>query len=467
MSNTDKAARIRVAIYCRISLAKHGDQVKVERQEEDCRALCKRLGWDVVRVFVDNNRSAWQRNRKRPGWDSLLDAVDTGTVDAIVVYHGDRLIRQPWDLELLLRLADQRDMPLASPTGTRNLQSADDRFILRIEAAQACRESDNISRRVKRAKEARRAAGKSTMCGTRGFGRNKNGTIRKSEAVIIREIVRRLLAGETKTSLWKEVNVRGILTPMDNPWTYSSFSQMLTRPDLAGLNSYQGQVIGPNKLKPIIDRHTWEALQLNLAAKADEYAGIPRHRKHLLSRIAKCGSCEQGLNISPNKDPRWSRYRCINPSCPAPVARNMMKMDAYVVGAVLERLADDRLWEGEPDDDLGLSTDLITLEARKQQAADAFADDDDMQPAMLRKMLARFDVRLDEIRARIAAQQGTRVLDGCRNLTLADWEELPLARRRAIAQEVVTVTVFRGKRGRGFDAETVEVLPRGLGGTTL
>lgn len=463
MVKTDKPRRIRVAIYCRISLAKHGDQVKVDRQEKDCRKLCRRLGWDIRFVFVDNSRSAWQRDRKRPGWDALLETVDAGSVDAIVVYHGDRLIRQPWDLELLLRLADQKNLRLASPTGTRDLDSADDRFILRIEAAQACRESDNISRRVKRAKEARRAAGKSTMCGTRGFGRKPDGSILRGEAAIIREIVTRLLAGETKTSLWKEIVARGILTPKGNQWSYSSFSQMLARPDLAGLNSYRGEVIGPSKLTPIVDRKTWEALQLMLTKKSDEYAGIPRHRKHLQTRIAKCGSCQQGLNISPNKDPRWSRYRCVNPNCPAPVARNMQKLDAYVVGAVLNQLADDRLWDNQPDEDHGAITDLIALEARRAEVEEEFADDDDMKPASLRKILARIDTRLDEIRGRIAAQQGVRVLDGCRNMTLPEWEALPLPRQRAILQEVLDVTVYRGKSGRVFDHETVAVVPRELG----
>src|SRR3954462_2081666 len=117
MSNTDKGRRLRVAIYCRISLARHGDTVKVERQEEDCRALCDRLGWDAVEVFVDPNRSAWLRNRKRPGWDAMLQDIGAGRFDAIVVYHGDRLIRQPWDLEMLLRIADEKGIRLASPTG--------------------------------------------------------------------------------------------------------------------------------------------------------------------------------------------------------------------------------------------------------------------------------------------------------------------------------------------------------------
>src|SRR5579859_3076293 len=195
---------VRAALYCRMSVADMGDVEKVERQEEDCRQVCERMGWEPAEAFVDNNRSAWQINRKRPRWDAMLEGVADGRFDAIVVYHGDRLIRQPFDLEKLLSLASERGIRLASPTGTKNLDSADDRFVLRIEAAQACRESDNISRRTRRAKQARREQGVATLGRTRAFGREADGSICEAEAAAIRDVFARLVAGETKSSLWKE-----------------------------------------------------------------------------------------------------------------------------------------------------------------------------------------------------------------------------------------------------------------------
>ncbi|MCX4575534.1 recombinase family protein [Streptomyces sp. NBC_01571] len=48
---------------------------------------------------MDDNRSAWQRNRKRPGWDEMPKAMGEGEVRHVVVYHPDRLMRQPKDLE--------------------------------------------------------------------------------------------------------------------------------------------------------------------------------------------------------------------------------------------------------------------------------------------------------------------------------------------------------------------------------
>lgn len=92
------------AIYCRISKARDEDQTGVDRQERLCREVAARLGLVIAPggVLVDNNRSAWQRNRTRPGWTALLEAIRAGRVRHVIVYHPDRLMRQPRDLEELL-----------------------------------------------------------------------------------------------------------------------------------------------------------------------------------------------------------------------------------------------------------------------------------------------------------------------------------------------------------------------------
>lgn len=102
------------AVYCRISKARDEDQTGVDRQERLCREVAERLGLVIVPgcVFVDNNRSAWQRSRTRPGWDALLGVVRAGRVRHVIVYHPDRLMRQPRDLEELPTLSDEHDITL-------------------------------------------------------------------------------------------------------------------------------------------------------------------------------------------------------------------------------------------------------------------------------------------------------------------------------------------------------------------
>lgn len=139
------------AIYCRISTAEDDDQTGVDRQERICREVAERRGLviDPAHVFVDNSRSAWSRRRKRPGWERLLEEARGRSFRHIVAYHPDRLMRQPRDLEELLQVADDQAITLHGEANRRDLSDPDDRFILRIEVAHACRSSDDTSRRLK------------------------------------------------------------------------------------------------------------------------------------------------------------------------------------------------------------------------------------------------------------------------------------------------------------------------------
>jgi site-specific DNA recombinase len=97
------------AIYCRKSAKGDRQQVTVNRQKRLALDDCKQLGLivQVKHVYIDNGASAWQRDRKRPGWDELIEACKHGAVKHIVCYHPDRLMRQPRDLEELLSISDE------------------------------------------------------------------------------------------------------------------------------------------------------------------------------------------------------------------------------------------------------------------------------------------------------------------------------------------------------------------------
>lgn len=456
------SGRVRAAIYCRISPIPDSEE-RLERQEGDCRTLCERLDWEVAGIFVDPKRSAWQRNRKRPRWDAMLQGVQDGLFDAIVVYHGDRLIRQPWDLEMLLSLASEKGLRLASPTGTRRLDNADDRFILRIEAAQACRESDNTSRRTKRAKEARRAAGVVQIGGTRPFGRNADRSVFAEEADEVLDVFTRILAGEGPTGLWREWCERGVPTVRGGRWRYTSFHQMLRRPDIGGLVGHKDEAVGPaTNLEAIVPRETWEAVQGILdRLYAKHGGGRSRPRKHLLSAIAVCTGCEGTLAAASPSGRPTGQYRCDNPACPRRVTRNREHLDEYVITFVLERLGDPRLWRRvesrQRRADAGAAAELEALETQRTETIATFSRSRTMKATELDRVLDDLGRQIAQVRARIAGGTTAHVLDGLRGLDRAGWDALPLDRRRAIIRELCAVRVGPSRRGPGFDFGSVDV----------
>ena len=83
----------RAAIYARQSLDRSGEGAAVDRQVEDCRQLAAARGWEVTHVLPDNDLSA-STGRRRPGYEHLLDLMLTGQVQAVIVWHVDRLTRR-------------------------------------------------------------------------------------------------------------------------------------------------------------------------------------------------------------------------------------------------------------------------------------------------------------------------------------------------------------------------------------
>ncbi|MDI3341965.1 MAG: recombinase family protein, partial [Sphaerobacter sp.] len=287
----------------------------MERQEADCRSLADRLAWPIAEdhVYRDNNRSAWQRGRRRPGWDSMLAAIDAGEIDAIIVYHGDRLIRQPYDLERLLAISDSKGVHLASVSGTRNLDSPDDRFVLRIEAAQACRESDNTSRRVRRALDERARAGKAGSGGRRAFAFEPDGcTRREDECAILVEAVDRLLAGQSEAGVLRWMNTVSTTT-LGNEWEGRSLRRILMAPRIAGLVR-RGNRLYRAVWDPIISPEAWEDVQLLLRQRAAEYPYPGRERRYLLSGIAECPSGHR-LSTKPSGRANLRVYYCRESGC--------------------------------------------------------------------------------------------------------------------------------------------------------
>jgi site-specific DNA recombinase len=235
------------AIYCRVSSARDEDQTGVDRQERLCREVADRLGLVVAAgcVLVDNNRSAWQRRRNRPGWDALLGVIRAGGVRHVIVYHPDRLMRQPRDLEELLTLSDEHDITLHGQANRRDLSDPDDRFFLRIEVAHACRFSDDTSRRLRDALEDRAREGRPHTSAHRPYGYAADArTVIEAEAQMIREIFARYLDGVTPREIAVELNERGQPTVGGGLWQSSTVRRTLRSRHVTGIQIFRAQEFG-------------------------------------------------------------------------------------------------------------------------------------------------------------------------------------------------------------------------------
>ncbi|MFD7051995.1 recombinase family protein [Streptomyces mirabilis] len=191
----------------------------------------------------------------------MLRAMGEGEIRRVVVYHPDRLMRQPKDLEELLSIADDKRVLLHGEANRSDLSDPDDRFILRIEVAHACRSSDDSSRRLKDALKDKAREGEPHV-GNRPYGYTGNGqAIIEGEAKIVREVFRRYLDGESPSSIAQDLTARGVTTSKGKTWQPENVRHLLSSDFVAGVRIHQGEEVGTGAWPAIIDRGQWDEAQ--------------------------------------------------------------------------------------------------------------------------------------------------------------------------------------------------------------
>jgi site-specific DNA recombinase len=408
------------AIYCRISHVKDQDQTGVDRQERICRRIVKRLGLVVSsrNVFVDNNRSAWQRNRKRPGWDELLEAARSEGIRHIVVYHPDRLMRQPRDLEELLAIADEHGITLHGEANHRDLSDPDDRFFLRIEVAHACRSSDDTSRRLKDAMVDRARDGLPHTTSSRSYGYEKNGmSIIPEEAEIVRWIFQSFLDGMTPFLMAADLNHRGVRTSHGQMWTINAVLRVLDSRHVAGILVFRGTEIGPGAWPAIIDPAMWaevrERRSYRSAVARVRYA--PKHF-YLCRGLLWCAKC--GVRMAGKPENGHPAYICRNFNNPDKSQRCSRKVKGEILDGFVKDAAIDLLERLDvsgqhaatvlsEEDDAAVAADRAELVELKEAW-----DNQEIRTAEYRQMRKRVEDRIKKFQAKTIVRPAAEVLDG-------------------------------------------------------
>ena len=80
------------AVYLRQSKDSEGNELAIDRQRDGCLKLCKAKGWNSIREYPDNDRSA-SSGRPRPAYQLMLKDIADGKVTRVVVWDLDRLHR--------------------------------------------------------------------------------------------------------------------------------------------------------------------------------------------------------------------------------------------------------------------------------------------------------------------------------------------------------------------------------------
>ena len=295
------------AIYARISQDRTGEALGVGRQVEDCRAEAHRRGWPVAEVYVDDDLSAYS-GKARPQYRRMLADITDGHVDAVIVWHLDRLHRQPRELEEFVDVCAAAKLKnLATLHGEVDLGTGDGMLLARIMAAVAANESDAKSRRVQRTMLQRAEQGQPHGGSSRPFGYESDKvTVRESEARVIRDLAERLLAGESLSSLARWLNDAEIATSTGKGWRPGGVRSLLGSPRISGQRTHRGEIIGHAAWPAIITPEQTDAIRELLADPSRRTNRTAR--RYVLSSMVRCGRCGAGMLAHPSNGVR--RYVC-------------------------------------------------------------------------------------------------------------------------------------------------------------
>jgi DNA invertase Pin-like site-specific DNA recombinase len=275
-------------VYVRISQDREGAGLGVARQEEDCRALCDRKGWQVARVYPDNDVSAYS-GKPRKEWTRLLADINDGLIDAVCCWHVDRLTRTPRELEDVIDLHDKAGIQLATVTGEIDLNTPTGRLVARTLGAAARHESEHKGERRRRAELQAAQAGKPHASGSRGYGYALDHmTVIDGEAAVIGEMAARVLAGETVGSVAADLNTRGIPTTNGKLWRASSVREVLISARISARREYHGEITAAAVWPAIISVEQSDRLRALLARTS---TGQRKRGVYLYSRLLRCGRC--------------------------------------------------------------------------------------------------------------------------------------------------------------------------------
>jgi len=474
MNGKDKPTR--AVIYCRISRddeGKEGAGLGVQRQEDDCRELARKLGWPVVGVFVDNDLDA-NGIKERPRYRDLLAAIGDGVADAVLAWHTDRVHRSPLELEEYVDICQPREVPTCTvKAGQLDFTTASGRMVARILGAVARQEVEHAIERMKAKKEQQRKAGLKNPSprpyGYRWAGPAKLGLLEivEPEAAHIRFAYAELLEARTPVeAIARKLNEAGSRTPAYEKrpaakWTRRTLRQMLTRASSAGLIEHDGEVTR-GTWEAIVTESEWRTVRAILADPSRRTSPGPKPA-HLLTGIIRCGGCESKSFGVVQKSGR-PVYQCRNRWC---TSKDLVAADALVTAAIVGLLGKPESAPAlHPREGVArLEAAKAGLRARLDEIARAVGKGWDMQQAMIASEEPQAE--LAEVEAKLASAYTGSVLDGIGGRDDAEerWFSLPIGRQRQIAAALIEEVMFwptdrRGRLPRGaprLDPETVGI----------
>ncbi|MGH4001502.1 MAG: recombinase family protein, partial [Pseudonocardiaceae bacterium] len=455
--------------YLRVSLDRSGRARSLEEQHADHERVAAEQGWILGESYRDDSVSASRYSRKaRDDFARLVSDLENGQFAAqiLIIWESSRGSRRVGEWVDLLELCERRSVSIHVVTHNRTYDPANgrDRRSLLEDAVDGEYESSKISARMRRAVAANAVAGRPSGRIPYGYRRVVEPQTRHlivqepepTEAPVVAELYRRLVAGHSLHSIARDFEARGIRTRSGLVFSPQHLRSVARCPAYTALRAHRpgSGPSSPERHTPIpvsemyegqwpklVSRAEWLAVQRLLSAP-ERKTSRPGRGKHLLSLIARCGRCGGTLAVAHWRG--YSEYFCRTKGCVRIPQADVDQIAEQVMLAYLARPeVIDSLRAGEQDDDRELSAirdQLATVRARHDELAEALAAGTlsvvlatRSEPAILAEIQ-----RLEKREKDLATPSALRGLIEPGDDVARRWATAPMSTRRQIARLLLT-----------------------------
>lgn len=492
----------RGGILVRISDDREGRALGVQRQEDDCRELAKRLELNSIEVYVENDISASAiANKDREDFDIFMHDWEAGRFDVPLAYTTSRLTRDNVVAERVINAARKTGISpyyVASPWC--DLNTAAGRRMYRGLAVNDTGESEDIQERILRKKRSdaengaypggRRCYGIGSLIGVNpANGKEVRDwtQLDQAEAKVLREMSDRVLRGESQFSLVRHFNGQGITTSLGYPWTVGKLKRTLLNESYVIFDPEDPSERGTRLHKGNKHKAVWPGIFTQV--EHDMLVNYFKHnpdswqqgqvlaRRYLLSGFTRCGLCG-GVMYGQGKTESGKyirRYHCKKYNnrgeqvgC-CKVFRIAEPVEELVTEAVLYRFDSPQVAEAlAPAEDKErvreLTEKLVYYQSRKKQlAAEHAVDPYEDYGVMVAVLKGKSDELQGELN-RLRSEEVKRAMVPAIGSIRDKWATASLEWRASVIRLVVDKIVIHPSKpgaqlwnGRRFDPKAIEI----------
>lgn len=416
----------RVIIYIRVSTKLQETKFSLEGQRDDLTKYAIEQGWEIVDTIKDVDVGG---KLDKPGLNKLLDAVEEGLTDIVLVVDQDRLSRlDTVEWEFLKSVLRTNKVKIAEPGRMVDLTNNDDEFFSDLKNLIAQREKKTVVQRMMRGKRRRMREGKGFGKAPLGYSFNKETKTYEvdEEWAWVIAFIDDLYLNKQKgmTSIAKELN-KICKTPSGKFWNERLIELRLKSKAFHGVmekNFANGETIAIDNMYPLLrTEETYNKIQLERFKRGKQFNAYSRETDelHLFRRTSfECGECgrkialtQHGTKLSPRFYLKHNRSRRISDQFVCDISINTVRIEPQVRKALTDMLkgkifAEKYVEFDMHEDDLkdhertikSIDKNINDLEMKKNRLLDLFLDGN-FDKVILTKKQTEITVSLNKLLA--------------------------------------------------------------------